>query len=579
MKKIFVLLFLIMGILGFAFNVSAKEAKLPGFIHHKGLKIETFPELKPILTSEDSLNEGGRFNYLERTKNAVYALVSPGDKIEIGFIPNNQYEFRWSMCRSYSYKNITITRDMFRYELQMPGVIKDLRHKTKYVLEVPKDVDSYFIQFEFHKPEVKLSEKSFKITVFTNRAAADKYFMVRYGVKSPLEGSGGGFLDYETIKNVVEGVTAVVVAWWVGSHFIWGGAPPAPELPGAPPVPKLPRVPNNPYYKKDGEDLIYTDPATGAQSMYSPDKDGNWVNVETGGMLDLDRVDEVTAGREADRAWSDNQMKSLQNGENAHDKALKDIEKRHEEEIRNIDQQTKKDLYAIKTGQYGLDKEARQARLDKIAEESSKTFDKQMKKAAAWDKAVTVAEITKTVADISIDVLAALTEPVGGGLIADGYAMLSNIGGSAAEAYAGGRSVIGGITDGAVKGSVDVWQNHAKGKWAKLASYVGGESIKGGLEAAIKGENVLKGAWKGAKTGTGKLTIHGVSNVVGSFAKQTPVDSKIHYEIIRKNFSRSISEKSTDALIKMFAKNETLRQKTVTGVNAGLESIFKKMYL
>ena len=109
--------------------------------------------------------------------------------------------------------------------------------------------------------------------------------------------------------------------------------------------------------------------------------------------------------------------------------------------------------------------------------------------------------------------------------------------------------------EGLTKAGIDVAQNHSGTKWQKLLSYVGGESIKGGIDAGVKGESIVKGAVKGALQGGTKLGVDAVGKKVGDKITKNSSDSLKHaYEHagdIRKRIAPQVSERSVEALQKM----------------------------
>ena len=311
------------------------------------------------------------------------------------------------------------------------------------------------------------------------------------------------------------------------------------------------------------ETVVYTDPATGAQSIYEKDPDtGQWVNPYTGGVLDPNDLNRFNNQRLSDRRWMDDEVKNLEDRNTAFDNDLKNDWQDMLDREAEIDRQGRKDQMAINTGTYGMTDDQRKAYLTNRQNGYETDMKNAHRTANNWDTVVQTAEVVQTAADIGVDTLAVVTAPVGGGLVADGYAVLKNIGGSAADAAATGRSIAGGIAQGITNAAVDVAQNHAGTKWQKLGSYVGGEGLKGGIEAGIKGESVVKGVFKGAGKGITKIGVEKVANGISKAASKTNFNNfKNHYNKINNVYSKGISQKSTNALRQMnyqkFASKET----------------------
>lgn len=309
--------------------------------------------------------------------------------------------------------------------------------------------------------------------------------------------------------------------------------------------------------------FVYTDPATGAQSIYEKDPEtGQWVNPYTGGVLDPDDLNRFNDQRILDRNWMDDEVKNLEDRNTAFDNDLKNDWQDMLDREAEIDRQGRKDQMAINTGTYGMTDDQRKAYLTNRQNGYETDMKNAHRTANNWDTVVQTAEVVQTAADIGVDTLAVVTAPVGGGLVADGYAVLKNIGGGAADAAASGRSIAGGIAQGITNAAVDVAQNHAGTKWQKLGSYVGGEGLKGGIEAGIKGESVVKGVFKGAGKGITKIGVEKVANGISDAASKTNFNNfKNHYNKINNVYSKGISQKSTNALRQMnyqkFASKET----------------------
>ena len=342
----------------------------------------------------------------------------------------------------------------------------------------------------------------------------------------------------------IGGAAAVIGAGaWAASHFLGGGG--AAGASGA----------------ADGasaepETFIYTDPATGAQSLYEKDPDtGQWVNSQTGGVLDMSDLGRFTDQRGSDRKWMNTQMNNLGNRNTAFDTDLKNDWQNMLDKDAAIDQQGRKDKLALKTGTYGMTDQERNDFLTDRQNERINDMNKAHQTAKNWDTAVKTAEVVQTAADIGVDTLATVTAPVGGGVIADVYAVTKNVAGSTAEAVAEGKNVAGGFAKGLANGAVDVWQNHAGSKWNKAASLMGGETFKSGLDAGMKGESVVIGAAKGFGKGITKFGIDKAGEKIGKAIENSGKNSLTHAynhaRDIRTVYSKDISQKSVDTLKQM----------------------------
>ncbi len=86
-------------------------------------------------------------------------------------------------------------------------------------------------------------------------------------------------------------------------------------------------------------DVIITDPATGAQTRYVQDPvSGEWVDPERGGVLNPERLPESLRQRQAAREWVDQQNQKLQTGDNTFDKKLAAEQAQQQAKDRLIDE-------------------------------------------------------------------------------------------------------------------------------------------------------------------------------------------------------------------------------------------------
>ena len=310
---------------------------------------------------------------------------------------------------------------------------------------------------------------------------------------------------------------------------------------------------------EEPETRVYKDPATGAETLYVRDPEtGEWYDPSTNSIMNPDDLERFNKQRMEDQKWTRDQMDKLRNRTTQTDRLLQDEQEKLKQELKQkydeIDRQGAKDKAAIRSGTYGMSDEQRKEYLNKRQENYVTKQTAAHRTADNWDTAVKVAEGVETAADIGVDVLSKITAPVGGEAIADAYVMTKNVVKSTSEAVAEGKNVLIGIRKGLGDGAIDVAQNHAKGVGQVLAN-VGGEAIKGGVEAAWKGESITQGAFEGSLKGTVKLGIErvgdAISNKLNNSVKDSWQKAKDHAETITNSYSPHISRKSTDALHKM----------------------------
>lgn len=304
------------------------------------------------------------------------------------------------------------------------------------------------------------------------------------------------------------------------------------------------------------ESFVFTDPATGAQSLYERDPEtGQWVNPQTGGIVDISDLERFAKQREADAKWTGDQMDKLRNRTTETDRLLRDDQEKLRQKFEEIDRQGAKDKAAIRSGTYGMTDEQRNKYLRDRQDNFVSKQQAAHRTAENWDRAVQVAEGVQLVADVGVDVLSTVTAPVGGKAVADAYAIAKNVASSASKAASKGRSVWGGIGQGVVNGLIDVGQNHAGTKFQKALANVGGEAFKGGLDAGIKGENIVDATCKGVGNGLTKLSIDLAGDAIGK-GIENAADNSLknafdHAREIRTVYSKGISDKSVKALQKM----------------------------
>ena len=271
---------------------------------------------------------------------------------------------------------------------------------------------------------------------------------------------------------------------------------------GAKPSGANPQYPQSP---QEPESFVYTDPATGAQTLYEKDPNtGEWFDPTTGAITDMSKLEEYTRQRAADRRWMDGQMQNLSDRNTAVDRAWQEQDAATDAETQKtfdeIDRQGAKDKAAIRSGTYGMTDAQRTEYLNQRQTQFETNQEAAHRTANNWDRATKVAEGVQKAADIGMDIAATAAKAVDGGVVSgrikDAYSMAKNVAGSTSDAVARGKSILGGISKGIADGAVDIAQNNSAGVY-KALSYVGGDGFKGGLDAAWKGESVTKGVFKG----------------------------------------------------------------------------------
>lgn len=393
--------------------------------------------------------------------------------------------------------------------------------------------------------------------------------------KAPANSKDSGM----STTTMVGGAAALGALGWGALKFFGGGGGAAAggAAAGA-------SVPNNPYYKKDGEDLIYTDPATGAQSIYSQDDNGNWVNQETGGVLDVSRADEAVNERLATKKWVENQRTK----ESETTKTLKELDRKLAEENEKITRETARDKIAVKTGSYGLTPEEKRVRFEEIKSKEQEKIAHYTSRGNTFAAGENIAKVVEYTADVAMDGLGAVGGPAKA--ITEGYKVVKSAAKGASEslvnAQGSGKTIkeklgdmAGAAFKGGVNGVIDAVEYHVGGAGLKtqMAVNVVGDMLKGGLDAAYKGESIVKAAAKGAVSGTLKVGVNQAGAALGKkvAAKDLSV-FRDKYNTIKNSWSKDLSEKTIDHHIKMTATKHVMTKSAHT-VEMGMgKSVIKR---
>lgn len=304
---------------------------------------------------------------------------------------------------------------------------------------------------------------------------------------------------------------------------------------------------------QEPESFVYTDPATGAQTLYEKDPNtGEWYDPSTGAITDPTKLEEYSKQRMKDRAWMDDQMDNMRNRTTQTDRILQSDQERFRQQLEDIDRQGAKDKAAIRSGTYGMTDAERTDFLNKRQENYVSKQTAAHQTAKNWDRAVKAAEVTQKVADLAVDGLSVATGPAGK-MIANVYTGVKNVAGETTDAIVNGKSVVGGIAKGAAKGGADIFQNLAEGKWyTKLATYVGTETGKEVIVATIDGESKTAALQKGLVNGGMKWSVDLIGdNISGGVAQQNANAMKQQYKKINRVWNKDLSQKSVNTLTHM----------------------------
>ncbi|MEM5770371.1 MAG: hypothetical protein AAGU32_19105, partial [Bacillota bacterium] len=261
--------------------------------------------------------------------------------------------------------------------------------------------------------------------------------------------------------------------------------------------------------------------ANGAESLYVKDPaTGEWVNSETGGVLDLEKYPEAMEQMQQNKEWSAAREEEIQSkGGSEHDKAL---HKNMEEISRKEKQEAYENTLRKK---YGTDD------LGEIADIVKERKERAEEWADTWrrnDKILGAMEVgavaVGTAADVGIDGLSTIV-PGGSGIKA-GYKVLKGVAGTMAEAGAQGKDAftLANLAEGTIKGAADAALDKMPGgdglvgealsTVGKGALTMAGEGAGSGVGAALRGEDVGEAIEKGLKSGAYKAAAGYVTDKV-----------------------------------------------------------------
>lgn len=259
------------------------------------------------------------------------------------------------------------------------------------------------------------------------------------------------------------------------------------------------------------ETMVLKTSANGAESLYVKDPaTGEWVNSETGGILDLEKYPEAMEQMQQNKEWSQARDQEIQSrGGSEHDKDLREnMQKIREEERKTAKENALRKKYGIddlvEIERIVVERKAR-------AEEWARIWQRNDKILGAMEIGAVVVE---TAADAGIDGLSVIVP--GGSGFKVGYKVVKGMAGTMADAGAQGKDVftLANAAEGAVKGAADAALDKIPGgesfvgktlsTLGKGALTTGGEGAGAGIGAALRGEDVGEAIEKGLKEGAYK---------------------------------------------------------------------------
>ena len=248
--------------------------------------------------------------------------------------------------------------------------------------------------------------------------------------------------------------------------------------------------------------MVVKDPATGAERLFHRDpQSGEWVSEDGNSVLDPDRLPDWNRQRADDRSWIDEENKKLKNRESWLDKKLKEEDRAFREAEAKLEEEHARKLKNLqKYGVYTNDAD----RIRQIIERNQRLEELNAKIQRHHGNVQAFAEdvftVLSKVCDYGVDVLAEMTGPAGKYVVRNVYITGRNVGSRWSEAVNYEQDEWAAIKRASSDSVVDMVQASVGDKYKMLAN-VGGDAVKGGLDAYEKGESVVSGALSGGTTG------------------------------------------------------------------------------
>ena len=337
------------------------------------------------------------------------------------------------------------------------------------------------------------------------------------------------------------------------------------------PAPEQPQLPDTLTLQVDH---------TGRTVTYERDPEtGEYVNPQTGGVLDLERYEkDVRPNFEKDKAFIDGEREKLEKGETAFDKEIRAAAAKRKEEAA-------KEAYMEKLmSKYG---ERDPEKLMAIINERQ-ARDKEW--ADTWETIGKIngalesgAMVVGVVADVGVDGLAAVTGKPGEAIRA-AYKVTKGIAGNMADKGISGES----FAAGAIKGGTDAASDFINSPYKKAAVTMAGEIFGSAVnEVGNKDSNdstaikAAKGALDGMIDGVFKVTVGTVTDKISSkagggsfgntdYVKQTLKNGQVRIAI--NNTGKWSGRNVSPEVAKKFVSNKITRQAIESGtkITSGL---------
>lgn len=276
---------------------------------------------------------------------------------------------------------------------------------------------------------------------------------------------------------------------------------------------------------KIGDCIIVTDPATGAQELYTEDaKTGEWVSSDGRTILNLSSLADWLAQRQSDREWIDRQNEKLRTHDTDFDRMLHEGDAAFEAEQRRIEAETAELLNNLK--KYGtLDTD--EAHIREIIQRDQRLHGIQASRSArhavVYNTALWAATVTKYGTDKAFDFFANYAGTAGkvGKAI---YVLATDQAGALEDARVNGKSM-GAAAGKALTGSIySIVKDHVGNGGGKVAYVIGGRAAEAMANAFIDGKSFGE-AVKAADKAVTKANFEVLTEAVGQYLGDMADDS------------------------------------------------------
>lgn len=287
------------------------------------------------------------------------------------------------------------------------------------------------------------------------------------------------------------------------------------------------------YISRDSDgDLNVTDPVTGEKRLYKSNGDGTYTNPLTGatyteselvGSIESRNENRDVLGQDVKTA-SDAIAAQRADNQGLSDYALQYSADKHASEAA-LEHELYKERLEIKYGAEGEDLKDAIASRQAQAEAAGEYY---QNRADNLDIAVKGLEVTQTVADTGVDVLAGMTGPTGQ-TIKRIYTVGKNTATRLSEAVCSDdplkKDYAAALAMAGFDSLADIGQDMAGDAGFQITSNIGSEVFKNGMQNLYDGKDFLEGAGQSAVTGAAKGVVDKIGSVIGDNQSQITKDT------------------------------------------------------